>query len=270
MEVRIIMGRHSIMNILVCVKQVPDLERIVVTHDAHGMASLALSDRFAMNRFDEFAVEQAVSIKESMTGVHIDVITVGPERSVQILKRAIGMGCNDGVHLATAANADPGPATVAAWIAQFARSGEYDLMLCGVMSEDSMCGQVGPMAAALLGLPYSTQVMGMKISPDLADVSIEREIESGARELVDIPLPALLALQPGINRPRYPALSNMLRANRHVFKTIPTDTLETMGVQVDCIGLAKPPHTRAAQVITGSPLEKAEQMAALLKAKALI
>ena len=258
------------MNILVCVKQVPDLERIVVTHDEHGMAALALSDSFAMNRFDEFAVEQAVSIKESMTGVHIHVITVGPERSVQILKRAIGMGCNDGVHLATAANADPGPATVAAWIAQFARSREYDLILCGVMSEDSMCGQVGPMAAALLDLPYSTQVMGMKISPDLADVSIEREIEGGARELVGIPLPALLALQPGINRPRYPSLSNMLRANRHVFKTIPTDTLEPMEVQVDCIGLATPTHTRAAQVITGSPLEKAEQMAALLKAKALI
>jgi electron transfer flavoprotein beta subunit len=258
------------MNILVCIKQVPDLERIVVAKDDHGMAALAFSGSFAMNRFDEFAVEQAVSIKESMVGVHIDVITVGPERSVQILKRAIGMGCNDGIHLATATDADPGPTAVAAWIAQFAHSRKYDLIFCGVMSEDVMCGQVGPMTAALLDLPYATQVIGMKISRDLAHVSIEREIEGGARELVDIRLPALLALQPGINRPRYPALSNMLRANRNVFETIPTDTLEPVKIQIDPMGLVTPPHARAAQVITGSAFEKAGQMAALLKARALI
>ena len=258
------------MNILVCVKQVPDLERIVVKNDGQEMATLEISDSFAMNRFDEFAVEQAVSIRESMAGVHIDVITAGPERSVQVLKRAIGMGCSDGIHLMTATDADPGPETVAAWIAQFVRSGEYGLILCGVMSEDVMCGQVGPMAAALLDLPYATQVIGIKLSRDLADVSIEREIEGGARELVHLPLPALLALQPGINRPRYPSLSNMLRANRHDFNIIPAGTLEPVRTELDCIGLVTPPHARAAEVITGSALEKAGKMAALLKAKALI
>lgn len=258
------------MKILVCVKQVPDLERIVVKGDAHGIATLDTFSRFDMNRFDEFAVEQAVHIKESLKGVHIDVITVGPEKASQVLKRAMGMGSDEGIHLLTATDADPDPEAVAAWIAEFADTGEYDLVLCGSMSEDHMNGQVGPMAAARMDLPYATQVMGMTLDRALKDVTIEREIEGGAREVVKLTLPALLALQPGINRPRYPSLSNLLRANQTVFKTIPIDALEPVMTKVHCMGFRLPTRVRASQVIEGSAPEKAAKLAALLKAKVLI
>ena len=258
------------MKILVCVKQVPDLERIVVKSGAHGIATLYPFSRFDMNRFDEFAVEQAVHIKESLKGVHIDAITVGPEKASQVLKRAMGMGSDEGIHLLTATDTDPGPEAVAAWIAEFAYTGEYDLVLCGSMSEDQMNGQVGPMAAARMDLPYATQVMGMTLDRDLKDVTIEREIEGGARELVRLTLPALLALQPGINRPRYPSLSNLLRANQKVFKTIPTEGLVRVMAKVHCMGFRLPTRVRASQVIEGSAPEKAAKLAALLKAKALI
>lgn len=258
------------MKILVCVKQVPDLERIVVKSRTQGMAELDPFARFDMNRFDEFAVEQAVHIKEFLPDVHIHVITVGPEQTSQVLKRAMGMGGDEGIHLITATNADPEPVAVAAWIAEFARSREYGLILCGSMSEDLMNGQVGPMTAAFMDIPFATQVIGMELGRDLKDVSIEREIEGGAREMMKLTLPALLALQPGINRPRYPSLSNLLRANRQIFQTIPTDTLEPMSGKVDCVGFRLPARSRASQVITGSAPEKAAQLAALLKAKALI
>jgi electron transfer flavoprotein beta subunit len=257
------------MKILVCVKQVPEPEGIAVNRDAHGMAKLETFGRFAMNRFDEFAVEQAINIKESLPDVHVHGITVGPDRADQVLKRAVGMGCDEGIHLLTPTENDPGPAAVAAWISQVG-SGKYDLILCGTMSEDTMNGQVGPMAATLMDLPYATQVIGMQLARDLTHVTIEREIEGGAREMVRLPLPTLLSLQSGINRPRYPSLSNLLRANRKVFETISTDTLATVTTEIDCLGFVLPVHARPAQLLTGSPMEKAEQVAGLLKARALI
>lgn len=258
------------MKILVCAKQVPEMEGVAVNTNADGVAVPVNFGRFAMNRFDEFAVEQAVSIKESLEGVQVHVITVGPEQASRILRRAVGMGCDEGIHLLTATDADPGSRAVAAWIAEVAHTMAYDLVLCGSMSEDIMCGQVGPMAAALLDLPYATQVIGMEPAGDLTNVTIEREIEGGAREMMKLPLPALLALQPGINRPRYPSLSNLLRANGKLFNTIFTDTLTFARNQVECLGFVLPEHARAAQVITGPALEKAARVAALLKTKALI
>ena len=186
------------MKILVCIKQVPHVEGIAVKQDIDGMATLEALGAFRMNHFDEFAVEQAIHLKESM------------------------------------------------------------------------CGQVGPMTAALLDLPYATQVIGMQLARNQTGVSIEREIEGGARELVSIPLPALLTVQPGINMPRYPSLSNLLRANKQALEIIPTHTLEPSIAQVHCLGFRLPAHERASQVITGSAVEKAAQMAEILKAKALI
>ncbi|MCF8128123.1 MAG: electron transfer flavoprotein subunit beta/FixA family protein [Deltaproteobacteria bacterium] len=257
------------MKILVCVKQVPEPEGIAVNRDAHRMVKLETFGRFAMNRFDEFAVEQAINIKESLSEVHVHGITVGPDRADQVLKRAVGMGCDEGIHLLTPTEIDHGPAAVAAWISQVG-SGKYDLILCGTMSEDTMNGQVGPMAAGLMDLPYATQVIGMQLARDLTHVTIEREIEGGAREMLKLPLPVLLALQSGINRPRYPSLSNLLRANQKVFETISTDTLAPVTTEIDCLGFLLPVRARPAQLLAGSAKEKAEQVAALLKARALI
>jgi electron transfer flavoprotein beta subunit len=180
------------------------------------------------------------------------------------------MGCHDGIHLLTANGADPGQAAAAGWIAEFAGNREYELILCGSMSEDFMCGQVPAMLAAHLDLPFATQVIGMQLCQGHKDLQIEREIEGGAREVLAMRLPALLALQPGINQPRYPSLSNMLRANRVAFKTIPTGTLKPLRAQVECVGFRLPSYARASQVITGSALEKAARLTALLKAKSLI
>jgi len=261
---------HGVMKILVCVKQIPDIERIVVRDGPDGMAALDISGDFRLNRFDEFAVEEAVCIKEATAGVHVDVITVGPEPASQVLKRTMGMGSDQGIHLQTPTNKDPGPAAVAAWIATYARPRGYALILCGSMSEDGMHGQVGPMLAARLDLPYATQVIALKTASDPTGLSIEREIEGGVREVLEIRMPALLTLQPGINRPRYPSLSRLLRANRQKFETISTDALEPVGTLIDCLGLVVPEKRRTSQVLTGSALEKADQLAAILKEKAFL
>lgn len=268
-------GGHSgrttwVMKILVCVKQVPDIERISVRNNPSGMPALEISGEFRLNYFDEFAVEEAVRIKERMARGRIDVITVGPDRAADVLKRPIGMGADAGIHLRTPTDADPGPAAVASWIAECARPREYRLILCGSMSEDGMNGQVGPMLAARLNLPYATQVIAITPASDPSMLSIQREIEGGIREMLEIRMPALLTLQPGINRPRYPSLSRLLRANRQGLETVSTEALEPAGASIDCLGLVAPEKRRASQVLTGSTREKAERLAAILEEKAFL
>jgi electron transfer flavoprotein beta subunit len=257
-------------KILVCVKQVPDVERIRVEPGPDGMAALDVSNQFHMNRFDAFAVEEAVRIKEFTDGVHVDAITVGPERAADVLKRPMGMGADEGIHLKTPTDVDLGPGAVGAWIAGYARQEGYGLILCGSMSEDGMHGAVGPMLAVHMDIPYATQVIDIKPAPDFSELSIEREIEGGVREVRMIRLPALLALQPGINRPRYPSLSKLLRAHQKHVTTIHTETLATPNGLINCLGFKVPQRMRAARVLTGSAREKAEELVAILKEKAFV
>lgn len=258
------------MRILVCVKQVPDGDRIMVRNLGEGKVALDISDEFRMNRFDEFAVEEAVRIKESVGDATIHVITVGPERAADVLKRSMGMGADGAIHLRIQMKEDTEPASIAGWLAAYARPREYDLILCGSMSEDGMNGQVGPMTAALLDIPYATQVIAIEASSKAPELMVEREIEAGAREIRVLPVPCLLALQPGINRPRYPSLSRLLRAHRHPVETILAETLGHGEGPVSCVHLLAPQRRRAGLVVGGSAREKAERVAAILKEKGIL
>lgn len=258
------------MKILVCVKQVPDLEQMTVRQGADGRALLGEVSEWRMNRFDEFAVEAALGLKETLAGVHIDVLSVGPEASLAVVRRAIGMGADQGVLLQSGEREDVAPIGVARRIARYAGPMRYDLIFTGSMSEDGMNGQVGPMTAALLDLPCATQVMAMGLDEDRRWASVEREIEAGARERLKLRLPALLSLQSGINRPRYPSLSNLLRANRQPVDMVPADPGEDGPEPVAGLGLMRPPRNRAGLVLEGSLEEKAGAFITLLRERAFI
>lgn len=258
------------MNILVCIKQVPDLEQMSVDCGSDGRPVIGEPAEVRMNRFDEFAVEAAVQLKEALTGVRIDVVSVGREPALAVIKRAIGMGADKGALLDTGDRSDPGPAEVARRIASHAASHRYDLIFTGSWSEDGMNGQVGPMTASLLNLPCATQVMALEMDAECRRVAVEREVEGGHRERLELCLPALLALQSGINRPRYPSLSNLLRANRQPVDIIAASPDENDIDPVVCLGLMRPPRTRAGRMLEGGLQKKAETFLSLLREKALI
>lgn len=258
------------MKILVCVKQVPEVEQITVAQGANGEAVLGEFQMFRMNRFDEFAVEEAVRVKESFVSVKVDVLTVGPREALMVVKRAIGMGADRGVHLQATDSESSGPAKVAVRIARYAREKAYDLILTGSMSEDGMHGQVGSMVAGHLERPCATNVIYMLIAKDRTTVFIEREVERGAREQLQVMLPAVLSLQPGINRPRYPSLSNMLRGNRQEVETIVADSAEDRIDPIEYVGSVLPPRNREGKVLEGNLQEKGERFLTILRKKALI
>ena len=261
------------MNILVCVKQVPDLEQITVRADAQGNAWLGSIAELRMNYFDEFAVEEAVRLKEAADGIVVNALTVGPETAMSVVKRAVGMGADRGVRLPYEGRhrgESGAPAAVAARIARFLRRSPHTLVLFGGMSEDGMNAQVGPMAAALAGLPYATQVISLELAGDLSAVSVEREVEGGAREILEIKLPAAVCVQPGINRPRYPTLSNLLRANRQDVEVIDTLEEHSPAEPVVLLGETRPPRNRSGDVISGSLQEKAAWFATFLRQRTSI
>ncbi len=251
------------MKILVCVKQVG----MPVSAES---ADTARPNDFRMNRFDEYAIEEAILIREAFKPASTDVITAGPERAAEVLKRAVGMGADRCIHILTPEEDFPDPSAIASLIAEYARHHEYDLVLAGVMSEDMMQGQVGPMAAELLGLPCATAVIAVDVSPEAGTVNAEREIEGGSREMLEIRLPAFLTIQTGINRPRYPALSHLLRASRQGVETIKAASLNPSPPRQSVVGTDVPTGQRQGQVLKGTPEQKAEHLLTIFREKGLI
>jgi electron transfer flavoprotein beta subunit len=257
------------MRILVCIKQVPDPEALGALDERTRSVRLTHAGAFRMNRYDEVAVEEAIRIKERRAASAVDVISVGPERVTEVIRRALGMGADHGIHIAGGRRLLP-PATVAAWLAAAARTGDYALILAGVMSEDGMHSQVGPMLAAHLNRPCATAVVCAAVDPAGGCVRVEREIEGGAREELILELPAVLTIQSGINRPRYPALSNLLRANRQAVERLEPAALPALAPAETLIRLAPPQRSRAGLVLTGSSQEMAHSLLRLLREKALL
>jgi electron transfer flavoprotein beta subunit len=258
------------MKILVCVKQVPESEILLHIDDTSTWVQEDAISEFKMNRLDEYAVEEALLIKESIPGTYTEVITVGPARCEEVVRRAIGMGVDSGIHIQTASGGYQSPFEVAARIADFANGKQYDLILTGVMSEDSMQGQVGPMIAARLGFSWATSVVFEKIALDKNSIYIEREIESGHRDTLELKLPALLTIQSGINSPRWPSLSNLLRANLQGLKTISTNNLAKVE-QMDLLTeVMYPQKKRAGLALSGSLQEKANRLLMILREKSLL
>ena len=258
------------MKILVCIKAVPGPEHAICAGNDSPEVKIDDSVDIRMNRFDEFAVEEAVLIKEYFPETMVDVITVGPENAQKTIKRAIGMGADNGIHILSDYHSSCDAVIVSSSIAEIAKKKNYDLVLCGIMSEDMMQFSVGPMLAQRLSLPWATSVINTSIEPDHQKIRIDRELEGGIRAIVDINLPALLTIQSGINEPRYPSLSNLLRANKSRITVIVADTLQPPESSCRTAGYAYPEKKRDGLVLEGSPQEKAETLLQILKEKALI
>ena len=145
------------MKLLVCVKQIPDPDAPAGVN-ADGRWVEIDGGAFVMNRFDCFALEEALRIREEIPETRIDVVSVGPERVETVLRRALGMGADHGIHILTECDGYLSPFATATWIAAHVRACHYDLILTGIMSGDDMNGQVGPLIAEMLHLPCATSV----------------------------------------------------------------------------------------------------------------
>ncbi|MBU2548557.1 MAG: electron transfer flavoprotein subunit beta/FixA family protein [Proteobacteria bacterium] len=258
------------MKILVCIKQVPDSETRVEIDARDGRIRIDQEAKHWMNHADEFAVEEAVRIKETLPDTVIDVLTVGPERAAQVLERAMGMGANQAFHLLAPEADYRSPFVTASWIGAVAADRGYDLILAGVMAQDDMQAQVGPILAELLGRPCATSVIFVEIRPEQGAVYVEREVEGGRRHMLELDLPAVLTIQTGINKPRYPTLSNLLRAKKQKATVLDASTLPPVSGRERLVAADYPRRSRAGQFLEGDRAEKADHLLRILREKAFL
>lgn len=200
------------MKVLVCIKQVPDMESRFKVNGAgtwYDETDLA----FRMNEYDEYAVEQAVQLKEQLGGQpDITVLSIGPGRAVEAIKKALAMGCDRGVHIMDNDYFQKDPWQIASIIAGFAKNNNFELIFTGLQSQDRGSAQVGVTVAEFFGYSCVTTVIGFAFSEGV--ITARRELEGGQKSVLKLRLPAVVTCQLGLNTPRYPTLPNIMKAKK--------------------------------------------------------
>jgi electron transfer flavoprotein beta subunit len=258
------------MKILVCIKQVSDSSDTLQIDERTGFPSYTEEAAFRMNRFDEFALEEALLIKERMSETLVDALSVGPQRVSATVQRAMGMGADHGIHILDEADGYRSPFTVASLIAACVRARNYDLIMTGVMAEDTMASQTGQLIAALLDLPCASSVIKEEVLAEREQIAVEREVEGGSRERVKLKLPAVLTIQPGINFPRYPSFSKVMRARTYAQEVIRAEDLAVEEPRELCRRVRIPDAPSQGVFIEGSPQEKVQKLIRILHEKSLL
>lgn len=256
------------MKILVCIKQVIDTD-IARPEPAGKWLGEDMSTPFRMNIYDEYALEEALLIKDGIPGTEIHAITVGPCRAAQVVKRAISKGATEGIHICCDKLPLP-PRETADRIAAYAIEHGFDLIFSGVMSEDAMQSQVGPMVAARLSLPCVVASNGVTVDASKGAVTVVSELEGMLTQTVTVRLPALITVQSSVARPRYPSLSGILTAKEKRIRTIETGGLAEIALHEEYGVLAYPPLTAKGIIIDGESAEKADRLLTILHERSLL
>jgi electron transfer flavoprotein beta subunit len=251
------------MNILICIKQVPDMEskfKINGEGTWYDRADLA----WRMNEYDEYAVEQAVRLKEQVKDADLTVLCIGPDQVTETMKKALAMGCDRGVHIADTDSAKREPIEIASMIAGFAKTKNFDIIFTGMQSQDRGSAQVGVMVAELLDIPAVTTIVGF--SYDNGTIQVKRELEGGSKALVTATIPVVLTCQLGLNTPRYPTLPNIMKAKKKELLVLAPDA-GGAGPRQETAACYFPEKKGGGLVLEGDVPELADKLIQLLKEK---
>jgi electron transfer flavoprotein beta subunit len=259
------------LDIIVCVKRVPDTSEADVTVDKNGRQIAEQGLVFDINECDKYAVEEAVQLKEKLGGT-VTAITLGPEGSDDTLRRCLATGADRAIRLHDAAFTGSDAAATARIFSKTIQSLKYDLVMTGAQASDDLQSQVGPVMAEYLGLPYATIVNKLEVLDK--GIKVHRELESGLEEVVELRLPALITVQTGINEPRYVSIMGIRKASRQEIKVsglaetgLGAGEVGEAGSKVRIERLFAPPAGKATEILTGTVEEVAAKLAGLLKEK---
>ena len=261
------------MKILVCLKQVPHQDaRLDVNADGSWIKEDGI--KFEINSYDTFALEEALRIKDADPASEVVVASIGPERVTQALRTALGMGADRAVHVKDPAVDGSDALGIARILAAVAKEVGPDVVLMGLMSEDSNASAVPPMLAELMGVPHATAVV--KAEKGASGFRVERELEGGALEVVDLPNPCLLAGQTGLNQVRYASLKGIMAAKK---KPLDVKTAEALGLagkvgasaaKAKIRKIYPPPKGEGAEILTGNADEVVAKLVGKIKELGLL
>jgi electron transfer flavoprotein beta subunit len=261
-------------KIIVCVKQVIDTGAALTLK--HGQVDTEGLPR-VINPYDEFAIEEAVRIRErSPDDTTVTLISLGPDKFKDTLRKGLAMGADSAVHLLDATFEGLDCLGVATALSKAIGTLDYDLILCGRQAVDDDMAQVGPSIAVLLGIPFVTVVTDLKLSEDRQNAEVTRQIEGGS-EIIESHLPLLITCQKGLNEPRLPSLKGIMAAKKKEIALLDAAAIgfdgATMGVSVNRVqetALKLPPHRKKGIILDGTPEAACSQLVQSLRDEAKV
>jgi electron transfer flavoprotein beta subunit len=260
------------MKVMVCLKQVPHQDaRLDVNSDGTWIQEDNI--KFEINSYDTYAIEEALRLKDA-GDAEVVVVSIGPDRVTQALRTALGMGADRAVHINDAAAQGADALGSAKILAAVAKEVEADVIFTGLMADDDNASAIPPMLAELLDMPSATGVVATDMSD--ASIKVERELEGGALEVVDLPKPCLIAIQTGANQVRYASLKGIMQAKK---KPVDVKTLADLGL-ADSVGgdhnkttvnkIYVPTKGDTAEILAGSTDEIVTQLVTKIKELGLL
>lgn len=263
------------MKIVTLVKQVPDTEtKIKLRSDSSGIDEEGI--KWVMNPYDEYAVEEALRIKEKLGAGEVVVLSLGPERAVESIRTALAMGADRAIHLKEDALLNGDALSTAKALAAALKKEGFDLLIGGRQSVDDDWASVPSMVAQMLGIPQVNLVSKVEVAG--GSIKAWRDIEGGAKMVIESPLPALVAVTKGINEPRYASLPGIMKAKRKEVKVwgagdlgLDANDVGANGAKAKVSGWSMPPERKAGTVVKdGEPQDKVKKLVEWLKNDAKI
>lgn len=252
------------MNILVCIKQVPDMEskfKVDAAGTWYDRADIALR----MNEYDEYAVEQAVQVKEQIKETDVTVLCIGAEKVKETMKKALAMGCDRGAHIVDDEASSKEPYEIAGIIAEYAKGKNFDLVFTGMQSQDRGSCQVGVLVGEMLDLPSITTAVHFELNDGV--VNAKRELEGGIKACVSVNTPVVVTCQLGLNSPRYPTLPNIMKAKKKELVSIPVADLLKVDARQETAKVYIPEKKIGGLILEGDVDDLADQLVKILKEK---
>lgn len=262
------------MDVIVCVKHVPETAEADLKINSTGKGIEKTGLVFDINEWDDYALEEAVRLKEKFGGT-VTAITIGAEDADNTLRKCLARGADKAVRLTDPKFENSDGYVIAKILHKVVKDMPFNLILTGAQADDDSYAVVGPFLAELLGVPHATMVKKIELTGEVA--KINRELEGGLQEIVEVKLPSVLSIQTGINEPRYVSIMGTRKAMQKEIKVM---SLAETGLGESEVGEAGswvtiqkmyvPPVEKLAEFLKGSPEEVASKIAEILRAKGLI
>ena len=256
------------MNIQVLLKRTFDTEEKISLSNGRIQEDGA---EFIINPYDEYAVEEAIQVRDAQGG-EVTVVTVGGEDAEKELRTALAMGADKAVLINIEDDVEDGDQyTTAKILSEYLKEQDADLIIGGNVAIDGGSGQVGPRVAGLLDIPYVTTVTKLEI--DGTNVTVTKDVE-GDSEIIETSLPLLITAQQGLNEPRYPSLPGIMKAKKKPLEELELDDLDLEEDDVEAktksIEIYLPPQKEAGKVLQGDIPDQVKELVQLLRSEAKV
>jgi electron transfer flavoprotein beta subunit len=256
------------MKIFVCVKQVPDTEaKIKLASDGRSIDPAGI--KWVMNPYDEYAVEESIKLRDATPGSQVWVLSVGPKkRTVETLRTALAMGADEAIAVDADENLDLFQ-TAKALAAVIQQEGGAKIIFTGKLAIDDNASSVSQMLAEFLKVPHATVVSKFSMAGEVS--TVERDVEGGAKEVIELTGPAVIAANKGLNMPRYASLPGIMKAKKKVIKELDFNSLNTGATaKTKVLSMELPAEKPPVKMLSGDSSAQAAALVTALRDEAKV